>query len=222
MVERGVFIMKILKNLFGFLMAIIFSFTSINFVFAASTVISTDNLTADAGKTVSVPIKISGNITGVSTFGMKINYDSSVMTPKSSVTKGVYTSDIIFNPTYKNTPGVAFATGAATDNKTGDGSLFSIDFDINANAVKGKNYPISIEVLELKYISNAKTMDVEHTITNGGITINGSSGGSSGEGTSSGDFNFKYDVDGDHKLTANDLAILLQKVLNPDFKLPNE
>lgn len=214
--------MKAFKSLFGFLITIIFSLTSINFIFAASTVISVDNLTADVGKTISVPIKISGNTNGISTFGIKINYDSSVMTPKSEVTNGIYTNDIIFNPTYKNMAGVAFATGASSSNKKGDGALFYIDFDIKSNAVKGKNYPITIEVDELKYISNAKTIDIANTVTNGSITVNGSTGGNSG-GENTGTSKYKYgDVDGDGYITARDAALVLQKALNSSFRFPIE
>ncbi|MBR1461307.1 hypothetical protein IJ596_06725, partial [bacterium] len=173
--------MKAIKGLIYCLIIIVFSMFFVNYTFAASTIISADNMKADFGKTISFPIRISGNVNGVSTFGIKIKYDSTVMIPKNEITNGIYTGDIIFNPTYKGTEGVAFATGASSSNKKGDGALFYIDFEIKESVVKEKAYSINLEVDELKYIENAKTVDITYTITNGSITINESGSSSGGE-----------------------------------------
>lgn len=168
---KGEYLMKTKNKALSLFIALVMIVMSLQTAYAADTKIYTDNISAEAGSTVSVPIRISGNTTGVSTFGIKIGYDSTVMTPKSGVTNGIYTSDIVFNPTYST--GKAFAAGASISNKTGEGTLFSIDFDINANAA-AKSYPITIEVDELKYVSGSTTASIECTVVNGSIQVGGS------------------------------------------------
>ncbi len=144
--------------------------------------------------TIKVPVKIKNN-KGISTFGICINYDSKYITP-ISVEKGIWNSDIIFNPNYGENK--AFVTGASVTNMIGDGDFIYINFKINK--IINKSTDLTVDIKQLKTADGAYTKDVAYTVLNGSVN-------------SISEYSI-YDVNKSGTVDVNDAVIILEYVLN--------
>lgn len=146
---------------------------------------------------IKVPIEIKNNL-GISTFGICINYDSNYLTPVS-VDKGIWDSEIIFNPNYADNQ--AFVTGASAFNKTGDGKFMYINF--KANKISNATTSLKITVKQLKTAEGATTKNISYLETNGNISLSVDKS--------------VYDIDKNGTINRDDAKIILEYVLNNDI-----
>ena len=146
------------------------------FVFAASAVFAADtmkitaeNVTVTQGtKTVSVKISISDN-PGIATVGFDVGYDASVLSFHEWTTGGeVFAEAEIDSNTAKNPFLVSAYTGKA--DKTGNGELITVVFDIKENAPCGV-YPITLSENVLGGAMNFDEEDVPYELISGSITV---------------------------------------------------
>ena len=157
-----------MRNLIKVLLTSIFIILSFStFVYAENTVVSMGNISGKLGDTIDIPINISGN-TGICSFGMSFEYDKNYLQPVGTK-KGLWDSEMVFNESYKGSENTAFATGAGMSNKTGDGVLFYISFNIKKE-IDGNCIPIKLTVNQLKHVEGTKLSDVLYTINQGTVT----------------------------------------------------
>lgn len=109
--------------------------------------ISSENVIADCGETVSIPVKITNN-PGLMGFSVILDYDETVMTPIS-----VKAGDILEGGTLNDSIGGNMSAGklkvvyTADENVEYDGTIFNVEFEIDEEAYG--EYEI-----ELSYIPN--------------------------------------------------------------------
>ncbi len=128
--------------------------------------IGIENCQFDISDKIKVPVKITNNDNGVSTFGIVLNYESKYFTP-TSVEKGIWNGDIIFNPNYGENQ--VFITGAGISNKIGDGDFLYINFDVKTP--KNLFSYMNVDVKQLKNISGISTQDVIFEELNGKVDL---------------------------------------------------
>jgi len=156
------------KNLIKILVISIFMLLSFStFVYAENTVISMGNISGKAGDTIDIPVDISGN-TGISSFGMAFEYDNNYLKPIGTK-KGVWDSELVFNESYKGSQNTAFAAGAVMNNKTGDGTLFYVSFNVKKE-IDNECAPLKLTINQLKHIEDTKLSDISYKINQGSVT----------------------------------------------------
>ncbi|MEE1011295.1 MAG: leucine-rich repeat protein, partial [Acutalibacteraceae bacterium] len=112
-----------------------------------STIISSLDMSANSGETVSVPVTISKN-PGLMGFSIIVEYNSDVFTPVS-----VNVEDMLISGTFDDSIGGAMPEGKLkitynTDkNIYNDGTMFTVDFAVDKNASSG-DYPIGISYIQ--------------------------------------------------------------------------
>ncbi len=143
---------------------------------------------------IKIPIKIKNN-NGISTFGICINYDSEYLTPISAE-KGIWNSEIIFNPNYGKNK--AFVTGASIINMVGDGDFIYINFKINKVIDTSTN--LTVDIKQLKTADGTSTKNVAY------IELKGNIIGTQGYSI--------YDINKNDVVEANDAEIILEYVLD--------
>lgn len=200
------FMLLILSFLFSFSIGTVGVFAENNVVFSIKSV------SAKSGDIVKIPINVLKNENnGISSFGMLINYDSNYLTPVSCE-KGIWANDIVVNTEYSKNQ--IFVASASNKNFTQNGEFIYVSFKVKDN-VSNVITNLSVSFDELRYSTGTGIndfVDIVPVLQAGMVSI----------GVETQDDISKWDVDGDGELTANDLSILLQKVLDSSFKLPNE
>ena len=167
--------------------------------YAETTVtLKTGNAVGVPGKKVKIPVTIKNN-SGISSFGINIVYDNKYLTPVE-VTDGEIFKDNITNLNYNSN--TIRVTNAGASNKTGDGVLFYVTFNIKDN-ITDINTQIEVKVDQLKTVQENNTADVEYFLEDGYVQIKNIILG---------------DVDGDGEVTANDATeILMNYALLKEF-----
>ena len=109
--------------------------TSVLAVFAITQpTVYAENITANAGDTVSIPVKISNN-TGIAGFGINLTYDTAALTPLSVNSDDSVFSNGLMNDTISSAnTGVVSVIWSGSSNVTADGILFTITFKVNEEA----------------------------------------------------------------------------------------
>lgn len=121
------------KTLAIFLSVLIFLTVLFN-AFASDTVnrVFADTVTAEAGESITIPVKIENN-SGFMGFAVIVTYDNSVFTPVSA-TKGSAISGL-FNDSIETATDNSFkVVYSGTGNVTSDGVIFNLEFDVSKNA----------------------------------------------------------------------------------------
>lgn len=163
---------------------------------AAGTTVKMSGVSCKAGETVSVPITIENN-TGFANIGITVEYDSSALTLKSSVTGS---TGATFTPAQSTTVNPYNMGWDSTSNVTFNGTLATLEFEVSSaasgtypltiNYYKGKNgnytdgvdvnYDENFEPLNLSYVSgyvtvsegrNANDISLTDFSTTDGITF---------------------------------------------------
>ena len=112
--------------------------------FAAQTasISSDEDLTAEAGSTLTVPVYISGN-PGVCGIGLNVVYDADVLTPQA-VEKGEIAADGTSDDTIETSKDNSFKIyWAKGEDMTADGTLFNITFKVSDYAEGSTNIELS-------------------------------------------------------------------------------
>ncbi len=151
------------------------------------------------GKSVKIPVTVKNNAAGISSFGINIVYDNKYLTP-AEVTDGEILKDNIANLKYNDN--TIRVTNAGASNKTGDGVLFYITFNVKGN-INDINAQIEVKVDQLKTIQGNNTTDVEYFAEDGYVQVKNIILG---------------DVDGDGEVTANDATQVLFKYAGFDVE----
>ena len=113
-------------------------------VFSASVnTVSAETVSAKAGETVSIPVKIEGN-NGFMGFGIIVNYDPSILTPES-VSKGSILSGMFEDSITTSEPGSFKVIHAGTTLNEENGDLFTLVFRVAENA---KSTQITLEAVK--------------------------------------------------------------------------
>lgn len=151
---------------------------------------------------IKVDVSINDN-PGISAFKLKLNYDKDILTPLSLENGNMLKGDITTNISSSLNNDYVTAVWSDAGNNTNNGILYSVIFEIkNKNASNTK-----IELMETE--KDIINIDFEHIKLNSlSKDINLSQIGN--------EENIIYgDVDGDNVITANDAALILNYVLNP-------
>ena len=138
-----------------------------------------------AGKTVDVVISIENN-PGIAILGFNVNYDKTAMTLKSATLGEIFTGELECNI---NAVPFVFNVYSGSSNKTNNGKLVTLQFEIKSDCVEG-DYTISLTNIESLNIAEE---DVFFDSINGKVTVSTSSPG---------------DVTGDGNVTRADLLRL--------------
>jgi len=167
-----------MRNLIKILLFSIFMSLSFStLVHAENTVISVgDIMSKTAGKTVSLPINIRGNV-GISSFGMSLTYDNKYFSPVK-VTNGIWDSNsdsnsyLVFNKKYKGSENTVFVAGAGKDNKVGNGALFYIHFDVIKDIDEECTpFELTVEQLRHREGETTKIPEVPYKLNQGTISL---------------------------------------------------
>jgi len=136
---------------------------------AATSTVSVITAISEAGSTVDVVISLDKN-PGLWAIGLKVRYDSSMLTLKSYTAGGIFTSDEITPPqSLSNQPFILSASKTAISNTTATGNLVTLTFSVAANAAY-KDYPITLEV-ERGNTINVNSQMVDLSTANGKVTV---------------------------------------------------
>ena len=138
-----------------------------------------------AGKTVDVVISIENN-PGIAILGFNVNYDKTAMTLKSATLGEIFTGELECNI---NAVPFVFNVYSGSSNKTNNGKLVTLQFEIKSDCVEG-DYTISLTNIESLNIAEE---DVFFDSINGKVTVSTSIPG---------------DVTGDGNVTRADLLRL--------------
>ena len=138
-----------LKKPVALLLILAMIFTTAPFInagpaFAAqtATISSDEDLTAEAGSTLTVPVYISGN-PGVCGIGLNVVYDADVLTPQA-VEKGEIAADGTSDDTIETSKDNSFKIyWAKGEDMTADGTLFNITFKVSDYAEGSTNIELS-------------------------------------------------------------------------------
>lgn len=151
-----------------------------------------DNLSTIAGQRISVPLMLTKNTAGISTLGIDITYDNSVLTPVSVNTDTCELfNDIVSNTNYSSDT-IRITTSSAK-NKVGSGVVCYIEFDVSNTAAAGTSN-IKINVRELKTLNGTTQKDLAYIVYDGKLTVEDCILG---------------DVNGDGQITATDATEVL-------------
>ena len=126
--------------------------------FAAGTVISVDDVSANAGEEVTVNVNISGN-TGFAAAKVQLVYDSSVLTLKS-ITTGLLAGGAVNNEK-------GLVTFASATEVTDNGVLMSATFIVAEDAPDGVA-SVSVNVSRL---ANTASVSLNPTVSAGGVSV---------------------------------------------------
>ncbi len=119
--------------------------------------------------TVKIPIKITNN-PGFSTFGIIVNYDSSLLVPLSVENGKIWGSNFAGNPDYE--PGQISINGMDIKNVTTTGDLCYITFKVNDSVKENVSTELSITVNELfRYDGNYASLPMRSIVTKGIVDI---------------------------------------------------
>lgn len=132
-----------------------------------TTRITASSCTVERGTTASVAFTLSGN-PGIWGLKLRISYNSSAMTLKSTSTGNVFDAgEFTMSENLNKNPYVIVATGSSLKNKTANGTIVTLNFAVNDNA-ELKEYPVSIEVAQLINVDSKK---VDFSVGNGAVTV---------------------------------------------------
>lgn len=121
------------------------------------------------GGTVRIPVKITNN-PGFSTFGIIVNYDSSLLTPVSVENGNVWGSNFAGNPDYA--PGQVSLNGMDIKNVTATGDFCYITFKVNDNVSENIKTELTITVNELfRFNENYDSLPARSILTSGDVDI---------------------------------------------------
>ncbi|SDB52679.1 Dockerin type I repeat-containing protein, partial [Ruminococcaceae bacterium FB2012] len=127
--------------------------------------ITADRVTASAGKTVTVDIRIKNN-PGIASLSLEAAYDSSVMTLVKAES-GIY-AGTSFGPVGTEPLVISWSAGGGTDNIQ-NGLLARLTFEVKEKAGKGK-YPITLSYTEGK-IYNKEHKNVNFSAVSGSVEV---------------------------------------------------
>ncbi len=132
-----------------------------------------ENITAEAGESVMVPVTISEN-DGIAGFNFTLNYDKEYLTP-ISITKGDILLDGNFTSNLTDdTDGAALDCVTAYWNSSydmaDDGELFAVEFLVKENVETGQELPIQLSYEE-GGLCDYRLNDVNGVTTQGAVTI---------------------------------------------------
>lgn len=171
-----------------------------------------DSIPAQAGEKILVPVRITKNVTGISSMNMDIKYDNTVLTPVAVSTENCIFINLESDINYSSD--TIRLSSSNMSNKTDVGVICYIEFEISKNALSDF-YSLGIKTNEFKTFVGNTTKDSIPTIYSGNIII--------GDGSINPPANYEYgDVDGDTYITAMDASLVLEKALNNSFKFPIE
>ena len=146
--------------------------------------IKVENKYGQAGKTVSVTFELAHN-PGIALIGFNVNYDKTAMKLTTAELGNIFTTNFQYNP---DSYPFMFTVYDTTD-KTANGKLVTLTFEIDENCPEGE-YDITIDNLEA---SNINEDSIDFECMNGKITVRDSIPG---------------DVTGDGSVTRSDLLRL--------------
>lgn len=116
--------------------------TNLTVTVIVNNIVGGDPVTANAGLTVNIPVKITGN-QGLMGFSVNVGYDASVFTPVS-VSGGALLAGGMLNDSIATAqPGQFKVVWTGSEDVTGDGILFTVTFSVNANAIGNKSITLS-------------------------------------------------------------------------------
>ncbi len=116
--------------------------TALTVTVAVNNIVGGDPVTANAGAAVSIPVKITGN-QGMMGFSLNVGYDAAVFTPVS-VSAGTMLAGGMLNDSIATAqPGQFKVVWTGSQDATGDGILFTVVFNVSANAIGAKNIALS-------------------------------------------------------------------------------
>ena len=128
-----------------------------------------DDMSTIAGQRISVPLRLTKNTTGISTFGIDITYNNAVFKPVSVNTDNCQIfPDIISNINYSSD--TIRITSSSIRNRTGSGIICYLEFDVAENAQVG-SYDLKINVRELKTLTGNVQNDLSSIVYDGKIII---------------------------------------------------
>ena len=121
---------------------------SMQVVGAEGTYIGASSCTLERGSSGSVSVTISGN-PGIWSLKLYIKYDHSALKLNSVTGGGVFDgSELTLSNSLDKDPYVVLATANALKNKTGDGTIVTMNFTAKSDTSAGK-YSVSVEVVQV-------------------------------------------------------------------------
>lgn len=132
-----------MKKLSAVVLAVLLLLLTQSVAFAASAAeVYADEITAESGKTVIIPVNIKNN-TGIMGFKITVSYDKSVLT-SPTVTSGSLTENGMMNDSIGVTPEGTFdVIWSGTQNASGDGTLMILSFRANETDVEETRIKLS-------------------------------------------------------------------------------
>ena len=122
--------------------------------------ISADNISGNAGDTVTVPVRINDN-SGIMGFGFDIVYDSAQLKPISVSAGEDYGNDCFVDDIETADPGSFAVHWCGTDDITANGEIFAVTFEILEDAAP-ETTVISIKPIEDEVFNSLwETVDIE-------------------------------------------------------------
>ena len=166
---------KLLGVLLSLAMALNFTVVSAFAVEKPTITVETAANAVEAGATVALSVSIEGN-TGFTNYEWNIQYDKD----RLELTTINSEFDIISNTNHSKT-GFGYATCARVNSYENDTELFTLTFTVKEDAKAG-NAEVKIESDNFK--NNDVAIDADYVV--GGVTVNGSTGGTTGGSGSTG------------------------------------
>lgn len=161
-----------MKKIISVLICVLLTVSAIGFSAAAVTepTITVTEAEAAVGQTVNLSIDLQNN-PGIVSMTLRIAFDSSALT-LTSVTDGGILGAHNHKPELSNPYTLSWANDTATTDFTVNGTLATLSFTVNQNAVQGWSYPVAVSYDFDNYdIYNKDSEKVRFTVVNGGITI---------------------------------------------------
>lgn len=115
--------------------------------------------TVERGATASVAFHLENN-PGIWGIKFRIQYDHAALTLKSVTAGTVFEKEeLTLSQDLEGDPYVVVATGNSLANKTADGTIVTLQFEVNENATF-REYPIQVEVAQANNV-NGRTVNVQ-------------------------------------------------------------
>ncbi len=130
---------------------------------AAATQFYAEEVTAKPGEEIEIPVKIKGN-TGIAGFEIDVRYDKEILTPiddviKSDLLKGNFDNGV--KAALDNSADSFNVLWAGTDNMTEDGVVFTLKFQVSAQASGSTSISLTVKDEERVYDEDLVNVPVD-------------------------------------------------------------